>query len=136
MKKILLPLLVVIVGVGLFKTYSMNSDVSERYNLSELQSIASSANQNLPAKVDEVTILKRVTASEKILEKHYQMISIRKSDLDIQAFSKQMEKILIDQSCKNNQSINLFSSGVSEWFTYNDKNDKHILTIKVSAKNC
>lgn len=136
MKKILLPLLVVIVGVGLIKTYSIKSDESERYNLSELQGIAKSANQNLSVKVDEATMLKSVTVSEKTLEKHYQMISIPKSDLDIQAFSNQMEKILIDQSCKNDQSIYLFSSGYSELFTYTDKNDKHLLTVKVSAEDC
>ena len=136
MKKILLPLLVLVVGAGLAWTFYMKKEVAERYSLSELQNIAEGASKTLPIMVDEMTSFEKVTADEKLLEKHYKLVLIEKSGLDLEKFKDQMTRILIDQSCVNSQSLNLFASGVSEWSTYYDKNDEHILTVKISSKDC
>lgn len=136
MKKILLPLLVLVVGAGLAWTFYMKKEVSERYSLSELQSIADGASKTLPIMVDEITSFERVTADEKLLEKHYKLVSIEKSGLDLERFKDQMTRALIDQSCANTQSLNLFSSGVKEWSTYYDKNNEHILTVKIGSEDC
>ena len=136
MKKFLLPLLILVVGVGLARTYYMKKEVAERYTLSELQGIAEGASKNLPMMVDEITSFERVTAAEKLLEKRYKLISVEKSGLDIANFRDQMTTILVDQSCKNSQSLNLFNSGVSEWSSYYDKNDELIVTVKISSESC
>jgi len=136
LKNILLLLLVLVVGSGFAWTFYMKKDVAERYSLSELQGIAEEASKSLPIMVDEITSFERVTAAEKLLEKHYRLVSIERSGLDLMSFTNQMTKSLVDQSCMNSQSLNLFNSGVSEWSSYYDTNDEHILTVKISSEDC
>lgn len=136
MKKVLLPLLVLVIGAGTAWTFYMEKEVAERYNLSELQGIAEGASKNLPVMVDEITSFEKVTADEKLLQKHFKLVSIEKSGLDLEKFKDQMTRLLIAQSCVNSVSLNLFASGVSEWSTYYDKNDEHILTVKINSKDC
>ena len=135
MKKIL-GLLVIVAVAGLAWTLFMKKEVQGRYSLSELQDIAEGANEQLPVMVDEMTKFEKVTASDKTLEKHYKLVSLRKEDLDMGAFKVQMEKSIVSQSCNNQQSKNLFSSGVSEWSTYYDSDGDHLLTVKVSSGQC
>jgi len=135
MKKLFL-LLVIIAGIGLSWTFIMKKEVESRYSLTALQRIADGANKNLPVMIDKLTRLEKVSASDNVLEKHYTFTESEISDLDLVNVKSQLSKILVEQSCANAQSTTLYKNGVSEWFTYQDRNGENIVTIKIGLNDC
>ena len=136
MKKILVFVFLIVLGAGLAWTYYMKKQVDSRYSLKSLQEIAKGANATLPVLVDAQTRLDKVSASEKVLEKHYTLIGVQESAVNKVTFMEAMTKALREQSCVNSQSKDLYQHGVSEWFSYSDENHNLLATIKINLSSC
>ena len=136
MRKKLVVVFLIVLGGGLAWTYYMKKQVDSRYSLKSLQEIAKGADASLPILVDATTRLDKVTASEKVLEKHYTLIGVQESTVDKTAFKEAMSKPLREQSCANSQSKILYQNGVSEWYTYYDENHNLLATVKVNLASC
>ena len=136
MKKFLVILLIAIVAIGLWKVYSMKSEMASRYSIDDLQKIAMEANKNLPTMIDQYTRLDEVAASDHLLEKRYTLVTLTESDALHDQLKNQLFPSLITESCKNKQSINLYNNGVAEAFTYSDMNKKHLATFRIDKDSC
>jgi len=136
MKKFLSILLIAVLAIGFWKVYSMKSEMASWYSLEYLQKIATEANKNLPAMVDQYTRLDEVVASDHLLEKRYTLVTLAESDALHDQLTNQLFPSLIAESCKNKQSLNLYSNGVAEAFTYSDMNKKHLATFRIDKNSC
>ena len=136
MKKILVAVLLIVGAFGFYRVYVMKTAIAVRYPLSELKAIAIEANKNLPVMVDQLTRLDSVVAHEGILEKRYSLVSTRLSDVNVGEFTAKISPILISESCRNKQSLNLYASGISESLTYSDMEGQKISTITINKKSC
>jgi hypothetical protein len=114
----------------------LESAFAAQYSLKDLQGIAAGANKTLPVMVDAETRLDAVVASEGRLEKRYTLVSSQTSDALVQSLKTKLFPMLKAESCKNSQSLGLYRSGVSEAFTYSDKNGKLIATYIIGKSSC